>query len=250
MYRITFSTIQKIVLLTTMIPALCVAKPAFTLPHGFFLGATGAITNTSIQNQLTFDPLEVEHANAYNRNVYGNTTQVQPGFILGYECVMHRSWFLGAEFQANFLKSYLNAGGSDYISNTVSANNQYALQVRLGTSLTKKDNFIYLLAGVARTTVDTKTIFDNTNLTIGALGDLQLGTVNATHHLSGLKVGVGYEKHVSKNLGLRLDYSHTQYGSFEQDLNDPTFADILPKLGISKISQSTDMLTISLVVIS
>lgn len=242
--------IAKILFLATLFPALSLAKTSDPMPHGFYLGASTAITSTTIKNQLTFNSSEVENAALYTRNQYGSTTQVQPGFLLGYEHVFNKRWLVGGEVQANFLKSYVNFSGADYTDNTITANNQYAAQLRIGTSLTCDDNFIYGLVGIARTQTNVKILFDNTNLTVGALGNLQLQPLNKSRNLNGLKLGVGYEKHLNKNLGIRVDYSHTQYGSIRSALEDMTFFDILPDLGASRITQSTDMLNLTVLFIT
>jgi hypothetical protein len=80
------------------------------------------MTSTTISNQFRFSDVEVEDANLYARNQYGSSSQVQPGFLLGYEHVFNRHWLLGAEFQARFLKSYVNASGADFINNVTTAN--------------------------------------------------------------------------------------------------------------------------------
>jgi opacity protein-like surface antigen len=242
------TSLNQLVLLSIILPGVCYSNTLPQIPHGFYIGPSTSVTSTTLNNQMEFNPSEVENAGLYARNQYGSTTQVQPGFILGYEHVINQHWLLGAEFQANFLKSYQNSSGTDYINNVVTANNQFALQVRAGTSLTDNDNFIYALIGIARTKTNVKINFDNTNLTVGALGILQLGPINSSHNMSGVKFGVGYEKHFSPHLGVRVDYSHTQYGSVKNALADPMFDGIfLYPLGTSTISQSSDMLSFTLV---
>ena len=241
------SKLRCLMLVACIVPGLATARPNIHIPHGLYFGTSAAITSNKINNRFEFDPLEIEDAYLYFRNQYASNTQVQPGFLLGYEYMLSHNWMVSGEFQFNFLPSYVSVGGSDFHENMFTTNNQYALQLRLGKGLTPDDNFIYLLIGVARTTTDAKIVFDNTNLTEGTLGDLQLGTVDKSQDLTGLKLGVGYEKRINQDYAIRFDYSHTQYGTFKTDLNDPIFADIFPEpMGTSTVSQSTDMLGISL----
>ena len=122
--------IKKLLLMSFILPSICAAQPVASIWHGFYAGATTATTSTSINNQLTFYPAEVENSNLYNRNQYASSTQVQPGFLVGYEHIFNNYWLAGGEFQANFLKSYINSSGTDYVNNVVTANNQFALQLR------------------------------------------------------------------------------------------------------------------------
>ncbi|MHB1946987.1 MAG: outer membrane protein [Gammaproteobacteria bacterium] len=246
--------IKKISLICLILPSICLAQKnysdsAFGMAklHGFYVGASSVITSTTMSNKLKFDPFDVENANLYNRNQYGSNSQVQPGFLVGYKYMIKGCWLVGGEFQANFLKSYINLSGSDYISNVVTANNQYAFQLRGGFNLTKNDNTIYGLVGVALTQANVKIIFDNTNTTVGALGDLQISTLDSKRNLTGLKLGVGYEKNLAKHLSLRVDYSHIIYGTIKNSLIDSTFSDIMDPLGNSTIKMHSDMLGMALI---
>jgi hypothetical protein len=240
---------NKIILLASLLPSLCAAALP-SIPQGFYLGASTAVTDTSIYHQLRFDPSETLNTYLYNRNQSGSTAQVQPGVLVGYEYILNGRWLMAAEFQANFLKSYINASGNGYIANTLTTNSQYALQVRLGTSLTSDNDFIYALVGTSRSEAELKIDFDNSLTTEGQMGALQLGRVNGTTNISGLKVGVGYEHHINRNLGLRVDFSHTNYGSFKNNLFDPGLEFLFPESGTSKISETVNMIGITLLVLS
>lgn len=215
--------------------------------HGFYAGATTAVTSTTITNKLRFNSSDVEDAFLYNRNQFGSNTIVQPGFVLGYEHVFKNVWLVSGEFQANFLRSPINFSGTEYISNVVSSDNQYALQFRGGFSSTlDNDNIVYGLIGVVYTQTNVKIIFNNAVPIEGMLSDLQMSPVNKTNYLTGLKLGVGYEKRFYRYLALRFDYSHVFYDTFHNSLIDSVFFDVLGPLGSSNIKQSTDMLSVTL----
>lgn len=251
--------LRNVFLLSVILPTICSAyavnQPSYhtfgnfnPCLHGFYVGATAAATSNTINNQLTFDPIEVEDAYLYNRHQYGNVTQVQPGFLIGYEYIMNNIWLVSGEFQANYLRSYLNLSSADYLNNVVVFNNQYALQLRGGFSLTSNcDNFIYGLAGVSLSQTNVKAIFNNANDNVGNLGELQMQSINSSHDLSGFKLGVGYEKCLTQHLSLRLDYSHTQYDNFNDDLLSSEFFEVMDPLGNSDTKQSVDMLGLSLI---
>src|SRR4029078_6194594 len=102
-------------------------------PPGFYVGANVAGVINTVNDKITFNPAEVEDANLYYRNYYGNTAKIQPGIVIGYEHLYNQQIFFSAEVQANFLKSYVNLGGADFIDNLIVLNNQYAAQVRVGS---------------------------------------------------------------------------------------------------------------------
>lgn len=236
-------------LVFAMLPSISVAAlPA--IPTGFYLGPSVAMTNNSIYSQMYFDPSETSSTSLYNRNQHGNASQVQPGFILGYELLLKNKWLFSAEFQANFLKAYVNANGNGFTTNTLSTDNQYAVQARLGTALTANNDFIYLLAGISRSEANLKIDFDESLTNTGELGALELGHVNSTHNISGFKIGVGYEHHLNDNLGVRVDYSHANYGTFKTALSDPTLDFLYPNMGTYAVSQSVDMLGLTLLVLA
>jgi len=214
--------------------------------HGFYGGPSVAITSTTMSNELRFNPEDIENAELDSRNLHGSTTQVQPGFVLGYEYIYRDKWLISGEIQANYLKSFMNFSGTDYINNALTANNQYAVQIRAGRSLTENDNFIYALLGASWTSTDVKVTFANPNPNPdqpdGELGDLYLNPLNSTQNLAGFKFGFGYEKHISNHVGIRMDYSHTYYGNFNNTLVDEMFFDVMGPSGTSKYNQSTDML--------
>ncbi len=235
----------KVLLFVVMFPAFAAAANTDML-KGFYVGANVAATSTNISNDLRFNSQDIDDADLYFRNQYGSHTQVQPGVVVGYEYIYANRWLVSAEVQANFIKSFINMGATDYVSNIIGANNQYAVQARVGYNFTENDNTLYALIGGVRTNQTVKIIFDNTNLTVGALGDLQLSSVNASRQVNGLKLGVGYEKHVSDRLGLRVDYSHITYDNYKISLYDSTFAPILGASGTSNLSQATEMLVVTL----
>lgn len=248
--------VKKIGLISLILSNMCTAGPDVLSKdddseslflHGFYLGATASATSNTLNDQLNFDPNEVQDASLYARNQNATVAQIQPGFLIGYEYMLKQTWLISGEFQANFLNSFVSLGTSDYISNVLAANDQYALQVRGGFGLSEQDNIIYGLVGVARSQVGVNTVFNNTEFNTGVLGVFQFDPMNTTHTLTGLKLGLGYQKRLTHCLSLRIDYSHTQYGSFNIDLNDPVFNDILPgPLGIRTIKRSTDMLGLTI----
>lgn len=233
-----------------LLPSFSFAAGLPTLPAGFYIGPSVAMTNNSIYSQMYFDPSETSSTAMYNRNQHGDASQVQPGFLVGYELVFRQQWLFSAEIQANFLRAYINANGNGFLTNTLSTNNQYAAQVRLGTALTTNNDLIYVLAGLSRSESNLKIDFDDALTTTGELGALQLGHVNATRRVGGLKVGVGYEHHLNEHLGVRVDYSHTTYGSFKVPLTDPTLDFLYPQMGTYSVNQAVDMLTVTLMILS
>jgi opacity protein-like surface antigen len=247
MHFVSVKNVKHLILVSTIFSAFMGGQKAQAwIPHGFYLGPSVATTSTTVSNEFRFNPQDIENAELNSRNLHGSTTQVQPGFFLGYEYVHHGKWLLSGEIQANYLKSFMNFSGTDYITNTLTTNTQYAVQLRAGRSLTENDNFIYALLGASWTSTDVQVVFANPSANPdqpdGDLGDLYLNPLNTTQNLTGFKFGFGYEKHISNHVAIRVDYSHTYYGNFKNMLIDEMFFDVMGPSGTSEYSQYTDML--------
>ncbi len=103
---------------------------------------------------------------------------------------------------------------------------------------------------MSRSTSNLKIDFDDALTSPGELGALELGPVNANRTVGGLKIGVGYEHHLNDQLGFRVDYSHTNDGTFKVPLLDPTLDFLYPNMGTYSVSQAVDMVTLTLLFLS
>lgn len=53
-----------------------------TIPSGFYIDPSVAMTNHSIYSQMYFDPAETASTSLYNHNQHGDASQVQSGFLV------------------------------------------------------------------------------------------------------------------------------------------------------------------------
>lgn len=190
-----------------VIPLFALPLSCFAWSNGAYVGA-GIGIDTADFNVTTY-PQKTGEFNVINTTEWA--TQGVLGNIFGGYSWHHNWFYLAGELNGNLSSAYFTTSNEDKVHSsfsqtTIKMNKSWGIGLLPGIIL-PQDTLLYARVGY----VDGNFHVSTTDVSLA----------NTNTWLNGLRLGLGIEKTIHKNWGLRLEYSHISYEQQSSTVNIP-----------------------------